>query len=173
MRSDNSGNLKPIIDMFLNGCIAVSLLMIASGILAHVIIRMKNNCCTAVWVLMILFTYIMITVLNAPALLIWNVSEREIKMFCDEDFTEVPSGMALNYVRAASSLVKDLDGTLRQHEHMCKPNCPCPEIDLAKWNRKSQEKFNSGEYQFDGNTQNYEECLLKMKLNKVEDEVEI
>jgi len=137
MRSDDSGNLKPIVDMFLNGCIAVSLLMIGVGILVHVIIRMKNNCCTAVWVILILFTYVMMTVVSIPALLIWNVSDRELQMFCDEDFGEVPSGMALNYVRAASSLVKDLDSSLSQHDHMCKTNCPCPEIDLAKWNRKS------------------------------------
>ena len=56
----------------------------------------------------------------------------------------------MNYIRAASRLTKDLDSTLREHDHMCKEHCPCTEIDFAKWNRASVNEFNSGKFQFDG-----------------------
>ena len=52
---------------------------------------------------------------------------------------------------------------------MCKDSCPCPPIDMSKWNKKAQEYFTNGEYRFDGEINTYEECLNKLKVDKVED----
>jgi hypothetical protein len=92
LRADKSGNLRPIFDTFVTGCLAISVLMIFSGMLVHVVIRMKTNVCTSIYLLVLLLTYMLVMTISSPALLFWGITDKELNMFCDEDFSNVPSG---------------------------------------------------------------------------------